>query len=171
MSQKAPWLWLCAHFSSVHPALKSEKEKLSMLNPPSVYTRKHKHSPHTPKHTTLICLWELAVRFFSFFWLNAPPGPFCLFLPYFTTFHVLSSFLSLASCLFIYLFIGCLFSLLCGENCLCHASPSISNIACTGATSNSILNATFEKYFLFNTQEFFCMCGVGWKKSLCNEEM
>lgn len=147
---------LCALFFSASccSCFEVRKVKLSFLNPPSVYTQKHKHSPHTPKHTALICLWELAV---SFFWLNTPLGPFCLFLPYFTTFHVLSSFLSLVSsvCLFIY-FSGCLFSLFNGENCLCHAPPSISNITCTGATSNSSPNATFEKHFLFNTQLSFC---------------
>lgn len=57
---------LCALFFSASRCSCFEvgKVKLSFLNPPSVYTQKHKHSPHTPKHTTLICLWELAVSFF-----------------------------------------------------------------------------------------------------------
>lgn len=117
----------------------------------------HTEAQTLPTHTQTHCSDLFMGAGCQFFWLNTPLGPFCLFLPYFTTFHVLSSFLSLVSsvCLFIY-FSGCLFSLFNGENCLCHAPPSISNITCTGATSNSSPNATFEKHFLFNTQLSFC---------------
>lgn len=148
----------CSHFEV-------RKVKFSFLNPPSVYTQKHKHSPHTPKHTALTCLWELAVRFFFLVKHNTRP-----LLSFSALFQYLSCFVFFPlSLLSVYIFR--LFSLFNKENCLCHAPPSISNIACTEATSNSSPNATFEKHFLFNTQlSFFCsgifVCEFGGKNVL-----
>lgn len=157
MSWKALWLCLCVRFSSAHhavPALKSRKWSSRFQTHP-LCTQRSINSPHTHPNT---------LRSFVYgSWLSVflHTTRVCLFLPYFTTFHVLSSFLSLVSPEFLFLyFSGCLFSLFNGENCLCHAPPSISNIACIGALPQML--ALRNTYFLIlrflsSIQEFLCV--------------